>query len=429
MSSILTYLIIHDPQYGEEICQWLYQGHYPFAVDKKTDKIIVFNLGLKCIQDFLRQFNINEWTYGQNADFPKEYIELFIFVDEKLTDNLHAYRWFTAGKDFKPFITFSEEYYILCTGFEHDGYEAWRIRFYLSRDLLGLDANNFGEENDNETDLIGLKFLSSFLQSGLNYAETNILSCKIPSKLKLRIWIDQIPVTNEIKRVYVGWVSDSTEFINCKGKFYDLRAITDYMNNWMSKLSLYRNTDRSDEINLFIEKAKLYCPGFNPCIPTTDNKRQNNESHSEYKSPNYIHSIIKIPFMDWEDKEKLTFISSFPYAIDEEKKFLILLNQHNNLYTILSKINDLSLVRILHYQSCPKIEDQNLIDFCNSQIEENLKGVKNVYQWVGRANLIDMCGYYHRIRCYGHLHGININKLPEVAINEKVIETDDCDEI
>ena len=236
--------------------------------------------------------------------------------------------------------------------------------------------------------------------------------------MKLRIWIDQIPVTNEIKRVYVGWVSDSTEFINCKGKFYDLHAITEYMNNWMSKLSLYRNTDKSDEINLFIEKAGLYCPEFNPCIPTKDKKLQNTESQSEDKSPNYISSIIKIPYLDWEDEKKLAFISSFPYAIDEEKKFLILLNQHNNLYTILSKIKDRSLMHLLHYQSCPKNEDQNLIDFCNSQIEENLKGVQSISQWVGRANGIDMCGYYHRIKCYSHLHGININKLPEVTINE-----------
>ena len=218
MSNILTYLIIPHPQFWDEVCQWLSQAPYPFAVDNRTDKIIVFNLGLKCIPDFLRQFNLKEWTYGQIADFPKEYIELFRFVDEKLTDNLHAYRWFAAGLDFKPFITFTEEHKTLGKGFEHDGYQAWRIRFYLSRGLLGLDANNFGEENDNETDLIGLKFLISFLQSGLNYAETNILSCKIPSNLKLRIWIDQLPVTNEIKRVYIGWVSDSTEFINCKGK-------------------------------------------------------------------------------------------------------------------------------------------------------------------------------------------------------------------
>ena len=419
MSNILTYLIIHDPQYGEEICQWLYQGHYPYAVDKDNDKIILFNLGLKCIRDFLRQFNIKEWTFVQNADFPKEYIELFRFVDEKLTDNLHAYRWFTAGLDFKPIKTFTEEHKTLGKGFEHDGYQAWRIRFYLSRGLVGLDTNNFREENGKGIDLIGLKFLNSFLQSGLNYAENNILSSKIPSNLIIKIWIDQIPLTPKIKRVYVGCFSDSTEFINCKGKFYDLRAITDYMNNWMSKLSLYRNTDRSAEINLFIEKAGLYCPGFNPCIPTKDNKLQNNELHSEDKSSNYISSIIKIPYLDWEDEKKLTFKSSFPYAVDEEKKFLILLNQHNNLYTILSKINDLSLVRIIHYQSSPGSDYQNLIDFCNSQIEENLKGVKNVSQWVGRANLIDMWGYYHRIRCYGHLHGININKLPEVTINEK----------
>lgn len=336
-----------------------------------------------------------------------------------MTDNLHAYRWFSAGLDFKPFITFTEEHNTLRTGFEHDGYQAWRIRFYLSRGLVGLDANNFREENGKGIDLIGLKFLNSFLQSGLNYAETNILSSKIPSNLIIKIWIDQIPLTPKIKRVYVGWFSDSTEFINCKGKFYDLRTITDYMNNWMSKLSLYRNTDRSDEINLFIEKARLYCPGFNPCFPTKDNKLQNNELHSEDKSSNYISSIIKIPYLNWEDEEKLIFKSSFPYAIDEEKKFLILLNQHNNLYTILSKINDLSLVRIIHYQSSPGSDYQNLIDFCNSQIEENLKGVKNVSQWVDRANLIDRWGYYHRIRCYSHLHGININKLPEVKINEK----------
>ena len=164
MSNILTYLIIHDPQYGEEICQWLSQAHYPFAVDKRTDKIIVFNLGLKCIPDFLRQFNLKEWTYGQITDFPKEYIELFRFVDEKLTDNLHAYRWFTAGLDFKPFITFTEEHKTLGKGFEHDGYQACRIRFYLSRGLLGLDANSFREEIGNGIDLIGLKFLNSFLQ-------------------------------------------------------------------------------------------------------------------------------------------------------------------------------------------------------------------------------------------------------------------------
>ena len=150
MSNILTYLIIPNPQFWDELCQWLYQAHYPFAVDKRTDKIIVFNLGLKCIQDFLRQFNLKEWTYGQIADFPKEYIELFRFVDEKLKDSLHAYRWFTDFLDFKPFLTSTEEYYILSMGFEHDSYQAWRIRFYLSRGLLGLDANNLKEENDME---------------------------------------------------------------------------------------------------------------------------------------------------------------------------------------------------------------------------------------------------------------------------------------
>lgn len=95
----------------------------------------------------------------------------------------------------------------------------------------------------------------------------------------------------------------------------------------------------------------------------------------------------------------------------------------------MSKIKDLSLLRIIHYQSSTDPDYQNLIDFCNSQIKENLKGVNDVSKWVGNANGIDMCGYYHRIRCYSHLHGININKLPEITINEKVIKKDDCDKI
>lgn len=64
MTNILTYLIIPHPQFWDEVCQWLSQAHYPFAVDKRTDKIIVFNLGLKCIPGFLRQFNLKDWIYG-----------------------------------------------------------------------------------------------------------------------------------------------------------------------------------------------------------------------------------------------------------------------------------------------------------------------------------------------------------------------------
>ena len=220
MENIVTYLIFQFSKKEEaQIRTWLDCGHFPNAIDRERHRIIVFNINRETMLGFVNQFHIHDWTFGQSAAQPDEYTELFRFYDSVLWENIAAYRFFSMGNDYKPFSTISDRYQTLSTGFMHDGYKAWRTRFYLSRGLLGLSAktlkpSRYTSKRSGETKISELR---SKLQEALDEASEEYALCFDPdAELVIRLWIDYDTYRKHIKRIYIGWMSDSDIYINCR---------------------------------------------------------------------------------------------------------------------------------------------------------------------------------------------------------------------
>ena len=109
MENILSHLIFSAENLPVgQIKTWLTNGFYPFASDYQRNKIIVFNMIGMTPLEFIDTFQIEEWSYGEAAAPPEEYVELFRHTDTALNENTLAYRWFTSGKNFNPIPTLSD---------------------------------------------------------------------------------------------------------------------------------------------------------------------------------------------------------------------------------------------------------------------------------------------------------------------------------
>lgn len=127
---------------------------------------------------------------------------------------------------------------------------------------------------------------------------------------------------------------------------------------------------------------------------------------------NFIKSTIVIRLTSLDAVADLQIKRSFPYAIDKEKKVLILLNRHNGFEKIREEVRNNPAVKSMDVYTEPLPEYESLYRFCNRQIIENTKGRGNPEQEIEFANeAIGMARYYCRLRCYRNLFGIDISQL------------------
>ena len=411
MENILSHLIFSAENLPAcQIKTWLTNGFYPFSSDYQRNKIIVFNMTGMTPLEFIDTFQIEEWTYGEGAAPPKEYVELFRHIDTALNENILAYRWFTAGKNFNPFPTMSDTWKLLDKAFKLNGYNSWCMRYYLTRGIVDLDAATLLSDRNSDnccTKTVTLE-LQSFIHKELNTPIEQLEAKGLYPDLKARVWIDRNPYNGGIKRVYIGYFATSSDFINTKGRIRDLECVISHMHPYLRTLSISYYMHKPELLANFNRFASKIAPSFNSMTQCFFQK------YSSYNKNSYISSTIMIPFQPWEDIENFKIPTSFPYAIDKERNMIIILNGHHSYGIILRKIIRKSLIRVINFSKRELPEYKDLYDFCEKQIEANLQGF-DVLKWLEGANVENGAeSYRHRRLAYANLCNLDPNNLPEV---------------
>lgn len=411
MENIISHLIFSPQSVPvSQIKTWLTNGFYPFASDYPRNKIIVFNMTGMPLIEFIDKFQIKEWTYGEAAAPPEEYVRLFRHIDTALKENTLAYRGFTAGNDFNPFPAMTDLWKRLDKAFRLNGYNSWCMRYYLSRGIVGLDADTLlPDRNVDDCCLKAVTLeLQSFIRKELNVAMERLEAKGLYPDLKAGVWIDSNPYNGEIKHVYIGCFATSSDFINTHRGIRDLECVFRHMHTYLRTLGISYCIRKPELLAGFNEFASKVSPSF---YGLTKFLYQN--YYPDNSSP-YISSTITIPFLPWEDIRNFTIFSSFPYAIDRERNLIIIFNRHRSYGMILRKILKKSLSRIMSFTIRELPEYKALYDFCKKQIEANLQGYDEK-KWLEKANAEKVAGSYRlRLRAYAGLQNLNPNNLPEI---------------
>ena len=230
-----------------EATNWLSHAHYIYAIDHERNAILVFNIPNWLISHLTVKFSISEWRFEENPNPLRHYVKLFRYVDWHLFENIGAYRWFAQRQDYRAFSTIAERYKILDAAFYHDGYSAWRVRYYLSRNLMGMNAKNprrcFHYDDDNED----LAHIRKAVTPPLLKAEKKLyVPATFRFPIDLDIWLDR-------DRLYIGWFVNDLYVYTFRGLFEKLSIVTNEMNLWFEKNSYPRNTRNLSEIDCFLD--------------------------------------------------------------------------------------------------------------------------------------------------------------------------------
>ena len=405
MNYILTYLVFPLEREKEvEIRCWLDGGHFPNFIDRRNGKIIVLNLSIKLIERFVEQFNITSWECGQDS-FPEEYVDLCKTINNVFAHNIEWYfRFSTRESLYQPMETYSRIFDLLSAAYLHDGYKAWRLRYYLSAYCLGRTVKSF-RESKYIGDLAMFQSIESLrrtIQSELDEAAEELPITYDPDSVPVAdVWVDRNPYTGVIARIYVGWFSASFDHFLCQGNLQRFSEVTPLMNKILHKLGIPRNTESPETINNFIESTSL--------LKLNQPKWSKQTINQDYG----IVSTAVIRYLEWEAPDEVLPLQAVPYAIDRKEHKILLFNVHGCLSDWLSKLNDTSKLRraYLTYDRIPEYAD--LYEYMERRIESNISGtnitkktVRNAYPSYG------MSGYYIRVRCFSGLMNIDPNNLP-----------------
>lgn len=232
------------------LSNWLNHAHYIYAIDHERNAILVFNLPNWLISHLTEKFSISEWQFEESPNPPRHYVKLFRYVDWFLFENIGAYRWFAQRQDYRAFSTIAERFEILDAAYFHDGYSAWRVRYYLSRRLMGRDAKNprhaYYYDDDNED----LALIRKAVIPPLVEAEKKL---EVPATFRypidLDIWLDH-------DRLYIGWFVNDLYVYTFRGLFEKLGIVTNEMNPWFERNCYPRNTRDQSEIDLFLARLR-----------------------------------------------------------------------------------------------------------------------------------------------------------------------------
>lgn len=128
----------------------------------------------------------------------------------------------------------------------------------------------------------------------------------------------------------------------------------------------------------------------------------------------YIKSYIIVPYLFFTDEIDQRFYYNKAYAVDSERRFLIIFNLHPIELEGMKRVYPLSQV----YTNVGFVPEHyiSLFTYVNAQIEKNLKRVKSQssLRWIGayanpNSGIIRMASFYH-------LHGVDANNPPKEPI-------------
>lgn len=235
-----------------DISNYLTHAHFIHAIDNERHCVLVFNIPQHAITQLIRLglCDYDDFSLKNNPNPPRHYVKLFRYIDWHLFENIGAYRWFAQRQDYRAFSTNSERCAILEAAYFHDGYSAWRVRYYLSRRLMGLDVKNprrcfYFDDNNEDLALIRKAVLPQLAE-----AEKKL---EVPSTFRypidLDIWLDE-------NRLFVGWFVNDLYLYSFRGLFEKLGIITNEMNPWFKGNNYPRNTRNQNEIDRFLDQLR-----------------------------------------------------------------------------------------------------------------------------------------------------------------------------
>lgn len=406
MKYILTYLVF--PLEGEkevEVRCWLDGAHFPNFIDRVNGRIVALNLSVGMIEKFVEQFDIASWECGQNS-FPEEYEEVCKTVNNTIAENAKCYHRFASQEPVcRPMETSSDIYQLLSAAYLHDGYRAWRLRYYLSANCLGRSVETLQHDKylGDPTLPQSIGRLRRSIQTQLDDVAEDLALTGNPDLMPVAdVWVDRNPFTGLIGRMYVGWFSKSFNHFPSAGNFERFTNVTPMMNDRLRKLGIPRNTESPDVINNFVKRTKYL-----------DFNLLNWEAQPMNPDCGIVSTVV-IPYLECEDPEKVLPVWGVPYAIGRVRHKILLFNIHRSLTDWLKKLKGTSLLRraFFSYDRLPEYAD--LYDYMERKIESNLSGTRITKHTVrdacpGRG----MSAYYCRMRCFAGLMGLDPNNLPE----------------
>ncbi len=232
------------------LSNWLNHAHYIYAIDHAQNSFLIFNIPQWLISHLTDKFGISEWKYEESPNPPRHYVKLFRYVDWHLFENIGAYRWFAQREDFRAFSTISERYALIDAAYYHDGYSAWRLRYYLTRRLMGMNAKNPRRSYIYDDDSEEIALIRKAVMPPLLEAEKKL---KVPSTFRypidLDIWLDR-------DRLYIGWFVNDLYVYSFRGLYEKLSIITNEMNPWFAENSYPRNSRDQSEIDQFLARLR-----------------------------------------------------------------------------------------------------------------------------------------------------------------------------
>lgn len=255
MEHIYNYLTLSVEAESDKefaLSNWLNHAHFIYAIDHIRHCFQLFNIPQWLIYHVTDKFEISECRFEENPNPPRHYVKLFRYIDWHLFENIVAYRWFAQRQDFRAFSTNSERYSLLEAAYDHDGYSAWRLRYYLSRRLMGIDTKtpqrNYLYDDDSEE----ITLIRRAVTPPLVEAEKKL---EVPSTFRypidLDIWLDR-------DKLYIGWFVNDLYVYSFRGMYDKLNIITSEMNPWFERNGYPRNTRDQTEIDRFLAQLRQH---------------------------------------------------------------------------------------------------------------------------------------------------------------------------
>lgn len=339
------------------------------------------------MKTFVDKLGITTWEYHTYPTPPKEYVNLFRYIDWHIGENLLTFRWNNLRDGAGVFSTLQERHRLFHDAFNCDGYKAWRLRYYLSKGLYGRLADtprNFirYEETDRRIECF----------------EHN-LSARLAHCVKdLDMPFYKQPVTLDFcfdtDRFYIGWFICDDELLRINGSCRNvLKPITTQMNSYLEELSIIRDTRRTDEVKANF-KSQMQGDYQIPRIEQPQNTF-------------FLNHVI-IPWRNSaEDIPEFAYKPNV-HLIDHQRKQILVFNMS---YPTFCKLLEADRPISIHYsKSEPPIYYQDLFNRVEMQMRTNLPDydVERLRNSMRAANGIGMSKYVTRMKLYRDLHDLQI---------------------
>lgn len=394
MELIYSYITVNYTENSvNNLCTWLESAHAAFAIDSKNKGLIIFNINGEFLIRFISLFPIADWVFSTEKP-GIEHEGLFRFVNYCFYENLIAYET-CFGKDPLPISPDMEAVNItrMKRAFSADNYSAWRMRFYLTRNIRAIDTNtqeyipiDAGNERAIASGLIA-GHAREYWQYSNYYPDADITA-------SLRIDPDK-------EKAMIGWFVDNDYFMEYNIDHNAMKQLTDRMKEWLSELNITNNAHTPEDVDDIL--------GVLDIDPHEIEQQYHLSSHAPKNlltKSRHIHSFVIIGSDKLPDPLIRIIGEKYAHAYDHEKCRTIIFNiDQKQLLYILG--ND-CITRL--YYSPRKLADEyiQLFAYVDNQLEINIAKHQTTGHYISSAN-----AYIREQMNISNLKGVDANNLPK----------------